>query len=60
MWESIDDDEWKKHHQTQGEHQSHEHIGEPGTAGISAIGVSCTITNNIVHHIGYSGIAIQG
>ena len=54
------DDEWEKHHKTQGEHQSHEHIGEPGTAGISAIGVSCVIANNIVHHIGYSGIAIQG
>jgi len=56
----YDDDQWKKHHATQGEHQSHEHIGEPGTAGIAAIGVTCTIKNNIVHHIGYSGIAIQG
>jgi parallel beta-helix repeat protein len=56
----YDDDEWKKHHATQGEHQSHEHIGEPGTPGIGAIGVTCTIRNNIVHHIGYTGIAIQG
>jgi hypothetical protein len=54
------DAEWNKHHATQGEHQSHEHIGQTGTPGIAAIGVTCTITNNIVHHIGYSGIAIQG
>lgn len=56
----YDEAEWNKHHATQGEDQSHEHIGEPGTAGIAAIGVTCTIKNNIVHHIGYSGIAIQG
>jgi hypothetical protein len=54
------DAQWNKHHATQGEHQSHEHIGEPGTPGIGASGVTCTIRNNIVHHIGYSGIAIQG
>lgn len=52
---------WNKHHATQGEEQPHEHIGEPGTAGIAIIGVEqCTVTNNIVHHIGYTGIAIQG
>ncbi|WP_298862457.1 right-handed parallel beta-helix repeat-containing protein [uncultured Gimesia sp.] len=56
----YDDDKWNKHHATQGEQQSHEHIGEPGTAGIGVIGVTCTIKNNIVHHIGYTGIAIQG
>jgi hypothetical protein len=54
------DDLWNKHHATRGEHQSHEHIGQTGTPGIAAIGVTCTITNNIIHHIGYSGIAIQG
>lgn len=56
----YDDAEWIKHHPTQGNDQPHEHIGEPGTAGISAIGVTCSIRHNIVHHIGYSGIAIQG
>jgi hypothetical protein len=56
----YDDAEWIKHHATQGNDQPHEHIGEPGTAGISAIGVTCSIRHNIVHHIGYSGIAIQG
>lgn len=56
----YDDAEWKRHHATHGNEQAHEHIGEPGTAGISAIGVTCKITNNIVHHIGYTGIAIQG
>ncbi len=56
----YDDDEWKKHHATQGNEQSHEHIGEPGDPGIGVTGVSCTIKNNIVHHVGYSGIGIQG
>ncbi|MCA9014293.1 MAG: right-handed parallel beta-helix repeat-containing protein [Planctomycetaceae bacterium] len=55
----YDDAQWNKHHATQGEEQSHEHIGAPGTAGIGVIGVTCTVTNNIVHHIGYTGIAIQ-
>jgi hypothetical protein len=56
----YDDVEWKKHHATQGNEQPHEHIGQPGTAGVSVIGVNCTIRHNIVHHIGYTGIAIQG
>lgn len=56
----YDDAEWQKHHSTHGNEQSHEHIGAPGTAGISVTGVSCLVTNNIVHHIGYSGIAITG
>lgn len=56
----FDEAEWNKHHATQGNEQPHEHIGQPGTAGISAIGVTCSIQKNIVHHIGYSGIAIQG
>ncbi|MDH3584850.1 MAG: right-handed parallel beta-helix repeat-containing protein, partial [Phycisphaerae bacterium] len=51
---------WKKHHSTQGKDQPHEHIGQPGTPGISVIGVACSVRNNIVHHIGYTGIAIQG
>lgn len=56
----YDDEKWTKHHATQGNEQSHEHIGQPGTAGISVIGVTCSIKHNIVHHIGYTGIAIQG
>lgn len=56
----YDDAKWNKHHATQGEEQSHEFIGSAGTAGIAIIGVNCTITNNIVHHIGYTGIAITG
>lgn len=56
----FDEAEWNKHHATHGNEQPHEHIGEPGTAGVSAIGATCTIANNIVHHIGYTGIAIQG
>jgi len=57
---TYDDEKWTKHHATQGNEQSHEHIGQPGTAGISVIGVTCSIKHNIVHHIGYTGIAIQG
>lgn len=56
----YDEAEWNKHHATHGNEQPHEHIGEPGTAGISVIGVNCSIKHNIVHHIGYTGIAIQG
>ena len=56
----YDDAKWKKHYATQGEEQKHEHIGVPGTAGIAVIGVTCTVRNNIVHHIGYTGIAIMG
>ncbi|TXT17727.1 MAG: F-box protein 11 [Planctomycetota bacterium] len=56
----YDEAEWNKHHATHGNDQPHEHIGEPGTAGISAIGLTCSIKHNIVHHIGYTGIAIQG
>ncbi len=57
---TYDDAEWNKHHATQGEEQPHEHIGAPGTAGIAVVGVTCSVRNNIVHHIGYTGIAIQG
>lgn len=56
----YDEAEWNRHHATQGNEQSHEHIGQPGTPGIGVVGVNCTVINNIVHHIGYTGIAIQG
>lgn len=56
----YDDNEWNRHHASQGEEQSYEHIGAPGIAGVAAVGVTCKIRNNIVHHVGYSGIAILG
>lgn len=56
----YDDAEWKKHHATHGEEQSHEHIGHFGTPGIGITGVNCTVRHNNVHHNGYTGIAIQG
>ena len=52
---------WLKHYNSQGNEQSHEHIGKPGIAGIAVLGISdCTVTNNITHHIGYTGILIAG
>ncbi len=57
---AYEDSTWKKHYATQGEEQSHEHIGSPGTAGVAITGVSCFVRNNVVHHIGYTGIAITG
>ncbi|TWU04825.1 hypothetical protein Pla52n_28690 [Stieleria varia] len=56
----YDDKKWQQHHETQGNDQSHEHIGALGTPGISIVGIDCEVRNNIVHHIGYTGIAIQG
>ncbi|MCA9004256.1 MAG: right-handed parallel beta-helix repeat-containing protein [Planctomycetaceae bacterium] len=55
----YDEQKWNHHHATRGEQQSHEHIGAPGTPGIAIMGVTCKVQNNIVHHIGYTGIAIQ-
>ncbi len=56
----YDDEEWNKHHATQGELQPYEHIGEPGTTGVAVIGVTCTVRNNIVRHNGNTGIGILG
>ncbi|MDG2388968.1 MAG: right-handed parallel beta-helix repeat-containing protein [Planctomycetaceae bacterium] len=57
----YDDEEWKKHYATRGSEQGYEEIGTPGIAGISVVGISdCSVKNNIVHHIGYSGIAVMG
>ena len=55
----YDEAKWKKHHATQGNDQKHEHIGEPGTTGIE-VRHTCVVENNIVHHIGYTGIGITG
>lgn len=56
----YDESEWAKHHATQGNDQPKEDIGAPGTAGIGVIGMTCSIRHNIVHHVGYTGIAIEG
>lgn len=57
----YDEEAWNQHHASQGEEQAYEHIGEPGIAGISVMGVAdCQVVNNIVHHVGYTGIAILG
>jgi len=50
---------WKKHYATQGNEQKHEHIGAAGTAGVE-VRHTCVVANNIVHHIGYTGIGITG
>ncbi len=56
----YDDQAWRHHHKTQGNEQKHEHIGHFGSPGIGVRGVSCDVRNNIVHHIGSTGIAIAG
>lgn len=56
----YDDALWKKHHATQGNEQSHEHIGLFGSPAIGIVGVTCIISNNIVHHNGDTGIGIRG
>lgn len=56
----YDEAEWQKHFTTRGNDQAHEHIGAPGVAGVSIRGVNCEVRGNIVHHVGYTGIAITG
>lgn len=56
----YDDAEWNKHFETRGDQQMHEPIGAPGIAGVSVRGVNCVVRHNIVHHAGYTGIAIAG
>ena len=55
----YDEAAWNKHHATQGEDQEMVHIGAEGTAGID-VNATCEVMNNVVHHIGYTGIAISG
>ncbi|MDA0920629.1 MAG: right-handed parallel beta-helix repeat-containing protein [Planctomycetota bacterium] len=58
---TYDDEAWNKHHATQGEDQSYDRIGKPGVAGIAVVRITdCEVVNNIVHHIGYSGIVTMG
>lgn len=56
---TYDEKLWQHHFDTQGNEQPHEHIGADGKPGI-AVATNCIVTNNIVHHIGYTGIAITG
>jgi parallel beta-helix repeat protein len=56
----YDDAEWKRHFESRGSEQAHEHIGAPGIAGVSIRGVNCEVRHNLVHHSGYTGIAITG
>lgn len=56
----YDEAEWTKHHKTQGNLQSHEHIGESPGPGIQIPDVTCVVQNNIVHHIGDTGIGLFG
>ena len=51
---------WQKDWDEQGANQSHDDIGQFGTPGIAVSGVTCSIRNCIVHHIGGTGIAIRG
>lgn len=55
----YDDKLWQHHFDKQGSEQEHGPIGAAGTPGI-AVAVTCEVRNNIVHHIGYTGIAITG
>ncbi len=57
---NYDDEKWTHHHATQGNEQSHEHIGHFGVPGVGIVGDNCTVINNIVHHNGDTGIAIRG
>ena len=53
----YDEKLWQHHFDTQGNEQEHDSIGAAGTPGI-AVAVVCEVRHNIVHHIGYTGIAI--
>lgn len=55
----YDEKIWRHHFDTRGSEQPHELIGAPGDAGI-AVPVTCSVLNNIVHHVGYTGIAVTG
>ncbi|MBI1247914.1 hypothetical protein GC197_08760 [bacterium] len=56
----YDDAAWNHHYETQGNEQSHEHIGQSPAPGIQIPDVTCEVTNNIVHHIGDTGIGLFG
>ncbi len=56
----YDEKKWQLSWDAKGANQSHEHIGGFGVPGVAVTGVNCSIINNIVHHIGDTGIAIRG
>lgn len=56
----YDEAEWNRHHATQGNEQQHGDIGRFGKPGVGIEGVTCTVTNSIVHHNGDTGIAVRG
>jgi hypothetical protein len=49
---------WKKHWEERGQNQ--DAIGGFSSPGVGADGVSCRITNCLVHHNGHTGIAVRG
>lgn len=57
---SFDEALWQRHWDEKGMNQAHDDIGHFGVPAVSVSGVSCTVINNIVHHNGHTGIAIQG
>ena len=57
---NFDAPRWEQHYKSSGSQQKHALIGAPGIAGISVENVDCKLVNNIVHHIGYTGIAVRG
>jgi pimeloyl-ACP methyl ester carboxylesterase len=56
---NYDEDIWQHHFTTRGSEQSHEPIGAPGVAGI-AVAADGEVRNNLIHHIGYTGITVTG
>lgn len=56
----YDEAKWQEAWDVKGANQTHEQIGRFGSPGIAVTAVTCSILNNIVHHIGATGIAIQG
>lgn len=57
---TYDEAEWQRHWETRGDNQSHESIGHFGVPGVAVSGVTCQVRNNLVHHNGGTGIAVQG
>lgn len=56
----YDDALWQRHYETHGNEQSHEHIGASTGPGVQIPDVTCVVRNNIVHHIGDTGIGLFG
>ncbi|MAI31386.1 MAG: hypothetical protein CMM07_06915 [Rhodopirellula sp.] len=56
----FDTPRWEENYESSGNQQEHTLIGAPGIAGISVDDVDCLVVNNVVHHIGYTGIAVRG